>query len=74
MVLSNSFGQGEGTAVDVIGASVGAEIRNNILGAPVGISVSDNSQTDLVSDYNLFYCGGAVGSWQSANRTSRSRS
>lgn len=74
LVASNTIYQPLGNALTVTGASNHVTLRNNILWALSGydISVSNDSQTGFVSDYNVLRTSGTgkVAFWQGLARPS----
>ena len=72
-LVNNTIYQSAGTAVRVETNAAGVVLRNNIVWVTggTGISISNDSQTSFVSDYNLLYGTGAgiVGNWLGVNQT-----
>ena len=71
-LVNNTVYQPLGDAVVVEGASVTAQVRNNVLWAQAGyaVSVATESQSGFTSDYNVLHVTGTgkVGFWQGAAR------
>ncbi len=71
-LVNNTIYQSAGNAVRMEGGAANVILRNNIVWATggTGVSISNDSQTGFVSDYNLLYATGTgiVGSWLGANQ------